>query len=199
MKKIFILALLILISLMLPFCCKAAISVSPLELWITMDKDFINGNTSKKIIVTNNDEFSVNITWYLDHPTADLMRANKTKIPSFSWIKIEPKWRIAQPGETVSFYIHLDIPEIGENLNRNWEIWPTFNQNKSEGVFKLEQSVRLYIDTPSKLIIDKDQEAFSIKIGDQITISLFEMIIVAIIIVVLVLGILFVKKGKFKI
>ena len=198
MKKIIILTLIILVSLMLPFSCKAAMSVYPLELWITMDNEFINGNTSKKITITNNDEFSVNITWYIDHPSSDLMRANKTKIPSLYWISIEPYWRIAQPGDTVSFYIHLDIPEGEENLNQNWEIWPTFKQNKSQGVFKFEQAVRLYINTPSKSIIDnnQEQEAFSIKIGDQIKISLFDIGMVTVIIVFLIIGILIVRKNK---
>lgn len=198
MKKFYILTLLILVSLMIPFSCKAAMSVYPLELWITMDDEFINGNTSKKIMVTNNDEFSVNISWYIDHPSSDLMRTNKTNIPSLYYVSIEPYWRIAHPGDTVSFYIHLDIPEGEDNLNQNWEIWPTFKQNKSQGVFKFEQAVRLYVNTPSKLIFDDDQEQefFSIKIGDQINISLYDIAIVAVIIVFLIIGILIVRKNK---
>ena len=198
MKKTFVLTLIILISLMLPYSCKGALSVQPLELWIVMDDEFINGNTLKKIMVTNNDDFSVNFTWYIDHPSSDLIRANRTLIPSLSWVDIEPKWHIAQPGDTVSFYIYLDIPENEEYLSQHWETWPTFKQNKTQGMFELEQSVRLYIDTPLKPTIDagQDQEIFSIVIGDQIKISLFDLAIVAIMIILLVIGILVIKKKK---
>lgn len=198
MKKTIVMALIILISLILPCSCKGALSVHPLELWITMDDEFINGNTSKIIMVKNNDDFSVNFTWYIDHPLPDSIRVNKTVIPSLSWVVIEPKWHIARPGDTVSFYIHLDIPESENNLNQHWEIWPTFKQNKSQGVFGFEQSVRLYIDTPveAKIENNQDHDTFSIKIGDQIRLSVFDLAVIIIIITLLAIGILVLKKKK---
>ncbi len=198
MKKTFVLTLIILISLMLPCCCKGAMSVHPLELWITMDDEFINGNASKKIMVKNNDDFSVNFTWYLDHPDPSMIRPNKTSILDLSWVDIEPKWRIAQPGDTVSFYIHLDIPESEEYLSQHWEIWPTFKQNKSQGMFPFEQAVRLYINTPTELITNSNQgsDSLSIVIGDKIKIPLFDVAIVAIIILLLIIGLIVIKKKK---
>ena len=43
-------------------------------------------------MVTNNNDYSVNITWYLDHPLPELIRANRTNIPSLSWVTLEPKY-----------------------------------------------------------------------------------------------------------
>lgn len=198
MKKTLILTLIILISLMLLYTCKGALSVHPLELWIVMDDEFINGNTLKKIMVTNNDDFSVNFTWYIDHPSSDLIRANRTLIPSLSWVDIEPKWHIAQPGDTVPFYIYLDIPESEEYLSQHWEIWPTFKQNKSQGVFRFEPSVRLYIDTPLEATIGagQDQETFSIVTEDQVNIPLIDFIIAAVIVILIIIGFLVIKKKK---
>ena len=188
MKKTFVLTLIILISLMLPCSCKGAMSVHPLELWITMDGEFINGNTSKKIMVKNNDDFSVNFTWYIDHPKPiSDMRPNKTCIPDLSWVDIEPKWRIAQPGDTVSFYIHLDILESEEYLSQHWETWPTFKQNKSQGVFGFEHAVRMYIDTPGEVAINNNQDQFSPS----------DIVIVAVVAIsLLILGALVYKKKK---
>jgi hypothetical protein len=153
MKKKVILLLLFLIILFSTIS-NATITVDPLELTIEMDNNFIHGNTSKKIIVKNNNDYNINITWYIDHPLPESIRPNKTKLPSLSWIILEPEYQIAKPGESVFFYIHLNISESYENLNQHWEAWPSFKQNKSQGMFNFEQAVRLYIDTPKKIEIN---------------------------------------------
>ena len=70
-------------------------------------------------MVKNNDDYSVNFTWYLNHPLPESIRANKTNIPSLSWIILESKYHIAQPRDYVFFYIHLSIPESYENLDQH--------------------------------------------------------------------------------
>jgi len=70
MKKTFALALMILLPLMFSSTCKGNFSAQPLELSITMDNEFMHGNISKKIKITNNNDYSLNVTWYLAcHPT----------------------------------------------------------------------------------------------------------------------------------
>ena len=147
MKKSFVLLLIFSILLMFNSICKADFSVKPRELSIVMADEFIQGNTSKSLIVTNTIEESINISWYLDHPTQDLIRENKTLIPSLLWISIEPKWQIIKPGNDALFYIYLDIPEKTENLNKHWETWPVFKEEETE-FFNWEHAIRLYIDTP---------------------------------------------------
>lgn len=93
MKKT--LALPISLSLLLFFSTlgNASITVQPLELSITMDKEFIHGNTSKKITITNNNDDSFNATWYIEHPDPiSKIRPNRTCMPSLSWVDVEPKW-----------------------------------------------------------------------------------------------------------
>jgi hypothetical protein len=128
-----------------------------------MENYFIQGNTSKKISVTNQIEESINITWYLDNPSQDLIRQNKTLIPSLTWISIEPEWKIIPSNGSTSFYIYLDIPKEKDNYNQHWELWPVFRQEETE-FFNWEHAVRLYIDTPEIISNDgkKDQNLFSI-------------------------------------
>ena len=121
MRKSFALLLIFSIFLIYPSVCKANFSVQPREISITMETDFIQGNTSKSVIITNNIDESINVSWYLDNPTQDLIRENKTLIPSLSWINIKPNWQIIPPKNKTLFYIYLDIPEEQENFNQHWE------------------------------------------------------------------------------
>ncbi|KYK27976.1 hypothetical protein AYK20_07610 [Thermoplasmatales archaeon SG8-52-1] len=159
MKKRLLLLLIFILFLVCFPVCKGNFNVFPLELSITMSNEFIKGNTSKRVLITNNIEKSINISWYLDNPTLDLIRENKTIIPYLDWISIEPKWQVIQPYENTFFYIYLDIPDSPQNYNQHWEVWPTF-KNEETQFFNLEHSVRLYIDTPAEIINDDEGNIF---------------------------------------
>ena len=65
MKKIVPQLLIIIIPLIFSSLCKGNISVQPPEISITMKDEFIHGNTSKKITITNTNNNNINATWYL--------------------------------------------------------------------------------------------------------------------------------------
>lgn len=188
MKKTLALIILLFLSLAFSTVCRANIAVQPLELSITMDNEFIHGNTSKKIAITNNNDYSINVTWYLEHPNPiSWMRPNKTCIPSLSWIDVNPKWCIVLPDDSVAFYIYLDVPESEEHLEQHWETWVTFKQEPGGGIFNQEHAVRVYIDTPGEVAINNNQ--------DQIPPS--HVVIVAVVAISLfILGTLVYKKKK---
>ena len=171
--------------------CSGNISVHPLEISIPMNEEFIWGNSSKKITIGNNGDQSVNVSWYLEHPNPiSWIRPNKTCIPTLSWIDLDPKWRVVQPDDSLSFYIYLDIPESEEQLGQHWETWVTFKQELSGGMFNQEHAVRVYIDTPG-------EAAISDIVGNQIRFSLLDIVITAVIaIILIILGILVYKKKK---
>ncbi|MGF3555268.1 MAG: hypothetical protein ACQXXF_08430 [Thermoplasmatota archaeon] len=147
---IFIVSLLILFSSTSSFICSAQnVPIEPYEIWIKMDQEFIKGNTTKKIIITNNKDEDINFTWYIENPAPASKRQNRTNITNLSWFDIEPKWCNTAPGKKAYFYIHLNIPETEENLNQSWEVWATFRLGSS-GLFNWEHSIRVYIDTPKK-------------------------------------------------
>ncbi len=157
MRKSFTLLLIFFIFLICFPICKGNFGVNPRELSIIMIDEFIQGNTSKRVMITSNIEESINISWYIDNPSSDLMRENKTLIPSLSWISIKPKWQIIPPESNSFFYIYLDIPKEQENFNQHWEVWPVFKQEETQ-FFNWEHAVRLYIDTPELLPNDNDKE-----------------------------------------
>jgi len=177
MKKSYVIFLLFSILLICSSNCKGNFSVTPRELSIKMEDYFISGNSSKKIIVTNQIEESINISWYLDNPSQDLIRENKTLIPSLTWISIEPEWKTIPPNGNTFFYIYIDIPEDKDNYNQHWELWPVFKQEETE-FFNWEHAVRLYIDTPEIVPDDekKEQNLFSI-FSENILIIFFFVII----------------------
>ena len=152
MKKTLVLSIILSILLSLSMTFKATVIFDPLELPITMKNDFIQGNTSKNITITNNNAYSVNATWYLEHPNPDsYLRPNRTFIPNLSWIDVEPKWIVLPPSGIAKFYIILDIPEKNETLNQHWETWVTFqldDNNAGGEIFEREYAIRVYIDTP---------------------------------------------------
>jgi hypothetical protein len=179
---------------------KASISVQPLEISIVMDDDFIHGNTFKKITVINNKADSFNVTWYIEHPNPpSSIRPNRTFIPDLSWIYVEPKWAVIPSKGSEAFYIYLDVPENDELRDQHWEAWVTFKAGK-QGDFNFEHAIRVYIDTPGKIIDadDQDHDTFSIVIGDQLNIPLVDIAIAAgIVIVLLLIGtVLYRSRGK---
>jgi len=179
---------------------KASISIRPAELSITMDDGFIHGNTLKKITVTNNNADSFNETWYIEHPTPiSKLRPNRTCMPNLSWIDVEPKWAVIPSKGSEEFYIYLDVPENDELRDQHWEVWVTFKVGK-QGDFNFEHAVRVCIDTPGK-ITDADgqgHDTFSIMIGDQLKIPLFDIALAAgIVIALLLIGtVLYRSRGK---
>ena len=199
MKKTVMLMLIIIFLFMLIPICKADFFVQPREMSITMDNEFIHGNTSKKIIITNNNNYSTNISWYLEHPNPiSWMRPNKTFIPSLSYINLNPKWYIIPPRDSISFYIYLDIPESEEHLKQHWETWVTFKEEYQESIFNQEHAVRVYIDTPIKVTNSNNysQNDSSMSRKDYVNVTLLVIVIsigFAIILLALV-GLTFKKK-----
>jgi len=194
MKKSYLIFLLFSILLICSSNCRANFSVTPRELSIKMNDYFIQGNSSKKISVTNQIEESINVSWYLDNPSQELIRENKTLIPSLTWISIEPEWKVIPPNGSAFFYIYLDIPEEKNNFNQHWESWPIFKQKETE-FFNWEHAVRLYIDTPE--IIQQNGEngknLFSI-FSENILIIFF----IVIIFIVATISLLFLKNRNKK-
>lgn len=191
MKKTLVLITLLLLFLSLSSVCKASFSVTPMEVSISMKNEFINGNTSKTIAISNNKNYSYNVTWYTEHPKPiSWIRPNRMRIPNLSWINVEPKWIVIPPKSIGIFYIHLFIPENNDTLNPHWETWVTFKGGKqeyTEGFFHQEYAVRVYIDTPEKLASsdNPDNDVLSISTKDQLNITLLDVTVAAIIAIVL--------------
>jgi hypothetical protein len=160
-----------------------------------MTDEFIQGNTSKKVIVSNKIDESINISWYLDNPSQDLIRENKTLIPSLSWVNIEPEWKIIPPNGSHIFYIYLEIPQENKNLNKYWEVWPVFKQEETE-LFNWEHAIRLYIDTPRALPeTNEDENLFSFFSQNSLLIFLLIVIFISFAISLFILKYRF-KKNK---
>ena len=197
MRKIFVLIFVLFAFSVSSFSCSGEVKVTPPEISISMDEKFINGNTSQIITLTNNNDFNVNLTWYIDNPSQDLRRPNRTDITDFSWIYIEPKWCDTAPGDNAHFYIHLNIPEREENLNQNWEVWAIFKLG-SNGFVNQEYAVRVYIDTPKKVEINNNpnNDLSSVKTGDRIKIPASDIIILAAIVTTLVIVYIAIRNKK---
>ena len=150
MKKILLFLLIVSIILIVQSKCKGSFEVQPRELYLSMDKEFIKGNASKTIEVINTEDTEINISWYLDNPSPDLIRQNRTTIPDLSWVDLEPKWQVIPGNSNGEFFIHVNIPEGKGYLNQQWEIWITFKEEES-GFIKFEHAVRFYIDTPKNI------------------------------------------------
>ncbi len=193
MKKTLVLSIILSLILFLPMVGKSTINFDPLELQITMENEFVQGNTSKNITITNNNDYVINATWYLEHPTPDsYLRPNRTFIPDLSWVDVEPKWMVIPPSGSAKFYIQLDIPENKEQLDQHWETWVTFqldDNNAGGDIFQREYAIRVYIDTPLEAA---DNNSFINSNSDNYT--LYYFIIAATAIALSAIGILFYKK-----
>ena len=197
MRKSFTLLLIFSILLTCSSICKGNFSVQPREISIKMIDELIIGNTSKSVIITNNLEESINVSWYLDHPTQDLIRENKTLVPSLSWISLEPEWQIIPAKSNTLFYIYLNIPEEKENFNQHWETWPVFKQEETQ-FFNWEHALRLYIDTPDIFSKEKnkDQNLFSNIAENSFIIFIIFIVCLAVLISLFIIKIN--KKGNKK-
>ena len=196
MKKNFYIILIILLSSLIFPLCKANVNVYPLEIMIKMNEELYSGNTSKKIYVSNNNDFIYNSTWYIEHPNPiSWLRPNKTIIPDLSWINVTPKWIKISPNEIGEFYIYFDIPKTKENLNQHWETWITFKKGEgNEDVSQINQefAVRVYIDTPEYMNNKLDKRnSFHQDVNN--TYIIFFMITLIILIIILIY---FNKKKK---
>jgi P pilus assembly chaperone PapD len=128
---------------------KADVTVSPTELYLTMTDTYIEGNTTKKITVTNHYSHDISVKVWMMHPDiTEWMRPNRTFIENISWITIEPS-ELSVPSDTsANFYIYLTIPNETKNQTyyEHWETWAALkivNASLKEGYL-----VRVYIDTP---------------------------------------------------
>ncbi|KYK21625.1 hypothetical protein AYK24_08830 [Thermoplasmatales archaeon SG8-52-4] len=165
--------------------CKANFNVFPRELSITMNNELIKGNTSKRVLIANNIDENINVSWYIDNPTLDIIRENRTIIPDLNWISIEPEWQEIPPDGNAYFYIYLNIPKIPQNFDQHWEVWPTFKQDETQFI-NLEHTVRLYIDTPAN--IESDNEGFIF--------DFYIIILVIIFIIIIFVILLFIFKKR---
>lgn len=128
---------------------KADVAVSPTELYLTMTDTYIEGNTTKKITVTNHYSHDISVKAWMMHPDiTEWMRSNRTFIENISWITIEPSELSIPSGTSANFYIYLTIPNETKNqtYDEHWETWAALkivNASLKEGYL-----VRVYIDTP---------------------------------------------------
>ena len=167
MKKIMMIIPLALIFLTIFTANSASITVQPAEISIKMVNNFIEGNTTKKIIVTNTENHSVNVLAYLEKPYPDYIRADRIPLENLSWITVVPFQYTLQPGSSKAFYLYLTIPEKYHQklLNKKWEIWATFREGANSSIsnaFVKEYSVRIYIDTPHYLVSSTSLKALAI-------------------------------------
>jgi hypothetical protein len=186
-KKTIFLALILLLLLTFSITCEGTFNVQPRELTITMDNEFINGNTQEKITIINNNNFSTNISWYIEHPNPiSYLRPNKTCMPNLSWIDVKPQWQILSLNGTAEFYIYLNIPENDEHLDQHWETWITFKEEPHEFI-NIESAVRIYIDTPEGVPICNNNKEMPL---------FYVVLLIVIVIALLIISILIVKKKK---
>jgi len=148
-KTIFV--LLLLFFLFFTISCQANVLVEPAELTITITDNFLQENTSTNITILNDNNYTINVTWYLEHPNpSTLLRPNRTLIENLTWIHVTPFWHIVNPHAIASFSIFLTIPKRNDLFNQHWETWVTFTPHGEydHSVFSQEYAIRVYIDTP---------------------------------------------------
>ena len=198
MKKIWVLTIIFFLFLNYIPTVKGNFSVSPREISVKIDKGFQKMNKTSFITVQNPNNYSINITYYVDNPDPiSWIRPNRTLIPDLSWIYIKPIYQVISPMSSEKFYINHNIPIKDENLNKNWEVWIVFKQEES-GFLNFENVIRLLIDTP-KQIDSKDSGKDFLSISkyndDRLQFSNF-IIFVLIIILALIVVLIFNKEKK---
>jgi len=158
MKRMFVISLTVLFLLfsLSSIISKADVFVSPAEISISIEDDFIDGNTSKKITVTNRYSHNISVKAWMIHPDiTEWMRQNRTFIENLSWITIEPSQRVIPANSSAKFYIHLAIPNETKNqtYDKHWEIWAALKMGDASGsntaIFGEGYLVRVYVDAPS--------------------------------------------------
>lgn len=134
---------------------QANVVISPTEIYITMTDEYIVGNTSKKITVTNHNSHNVSVNVWMKHPDpVDWMRSGRTFMEDLQWITIYPSKLIITPNNVADFYIHFSIPNETKNqtYDKHWESWAALKiedtSENSSSSFKEGYLVRIYVDTP---------------------------------------------------
>lgn len=156
MKKIFAAFLVILLLSLstLGYAVKAAVMVTPAELYIKMDNGYITGNTSKKITVINTYPYNVTVRANPKHPyPVEWMRPGRTKIGNLSWITLEPNQVVVPANGTVNIYIYLFVPDALQkgNMEKHWETWIAVStKSEEQEMFNTGYLIRTYIDTPTQ-------------------------------------------------
>ena len=143
--------LLLLFLLFFTISCQANVIVKPAELTITLTDNFLQENTSTNITILNENNYTINVTWYLEYPNPpSLMRTNRTFIENLSWIHVTPSWQLVDSYAIASFSISLVIPQRNDLFDQHWETWVTFTPHSEHGngIFSQEYAIRVYIDTP---------------------------------------------------
>jgi len=157
MKRMFVISLTVLFLLfsLSSIISKADVFVSPAEISISMEDDFIDGNTSKKITVTNRNSHNISVKAWMMHPDiTEWMRPNRTFIENLSWITIEPSQAIVPSNTSADFYIHFNVPNETKNqtYDKHWEIWAALKMGDASGsntaIFGEGYLVRVYVDAP---------------------------------------------------
>jgi len=153
----FISIILLLFLLIIPIS-GANVFVSPSSMYVTMTDTYTEGNTSKKITVTNQNSYDILVNAWMSHPDIiEWMRPNRTLIDNLSWITIEPSELVIPSNSSSYFYIYFAIPDNetkNETYDKHWEVWAALKINPvSENIsssFKQGYLVRVYIDTPEQ-------------------------------------------------
>ena len=199
MKKKLFFTIILILFLTSTILGKGNFGVHPLELTIKINDEFVQGNTSKNIIIRNVNNYSINISWYLDNPDPiSWIRPNRTLIPELSWIDIKPQWQIIHPKSSKRFFIYQNIPDKEKNLNKKWEIWIVFKQVDKQFI-NYENVVRLLIDTPEMLKNNNhDQDFLSISFKDRNKIPLSDFLIIISVIILVFISFYVLKKKKSK-
>ena len=199
-KKISAFIIFLLLSIIFSSISANSLSVEPMEISINMNDSFIQGNTTKKITVINSYDYEYNVTWYVENPNpSSEMRQNKTFMPNLSWIDVEPKWQILPAKTKGNFYIILNIPENETNIAKNWEAWITFKggeQTHFGGIFNYEYAIRVYINTPTVLVIDDLDPVDSSNEKEKITNVSFSVIIISFLIGLMIVLFITIKIKK---
>ncbi len=144
-------ALLLFFLLFFTISCQANVIVEPAELTVTITDNFLQENPSTNITILNDNNYTINVTWYLEHPNPpSLLRPGRTFIENLSWIQVTPSWQIVDSYALASFSISLIVPQRSDLFNQRWESWVTFTPHREHGngIFSQEYAVRVYIDTP---------------------------------------------------
>ncbi|MCX6668065.1 MAG: hypothetical protein NTV74_07535 [Euryarchaeota archaeon] len=160
MKKLFAILVLFLFVALSNFS-RAEVVVSPAELWITMNDNYINGSTSQKITVTNLFSYNVSVTAWMEHPDpSNDMRASRTVIENLSWITITPSKQIIPVNGSADFYINLTVPKDRQNetFGQHWETWAALQINDASesdsAMINVGYLVRVYTDPPPSVEVE---------------------------------------------
>ena len=145
-----------LIFLMFSNLACANVSVEPAEIYIKMKNSYFEGNTTKKITVTNSFPYSISVKAYFKHPEPlELIRQGREPIENLTWLELHPQKVNISSNSSANIYIHLHIPKElqEENLNKHWESWIALSiQSEEKKNINVGYLIRTYIDTPQYLL-----------------------------------------------